>query len=184
MSNVVFDLSKDGLDTGLSDSYVEYLLGAAKNCLVKSDQKPGVVAKVGGDITGGIEFHWDGISEEEKNTYVDQTTATEKGAEGIAFIVVDRFTDYKVFAQSYIGTGYDFFLIPKNRHATLLTMGEVYIKLEVSGVQKENNQNKVSTRVDVKVKQVNTLKDNKEYYVVVSEFGEPRVEVKHGCSHR
>lgn len=182
MSITEFDLSFDVVTSDITDEYVGYLLGATKYCLEKNSHTPGVVADIKGDLTGGIRFKWESVTDRERNTYGDPDTATEKGAEGIAFIIVDRFTDYKVGQQSFVGTGFDFYLVPKGSESTLMSLCEDYIKLEVSGIDKKSPTNRVETRIKKKSKQAATVKDGKEFYAIVPEFGDPMVEVKHGYS--
>lgn len=182
MSITEFDLSSDVVSADITDDYVGYLLGATKYCLEKNSHSPGVVADIKGDLTGGIRFKWESVTEKERNTYGDPGAATEKGAEGIAFIIVDRFTDYKVGQQSFVGTGFDFYLVPKANKSTLMSLSEDYVKLEVSGIDKKSPTNSVESRIKTKSKQAATIKDGKEFYVIVPEFGDPMVEVKHGYS--
>lgn len=163
-----FNLCKETVPTGMAENYLGYILGAAKYCLDRSGHSSGVVSDVKGCFSGEIHFFWESISQKERNTYRDPGKATEKGAEGVAFVVIDKFTEYKISAQSYVRTGFDFYLVPKSCNDDLDELSGEYLKLEVSGIDKKSASNKIETRVRDKNKQAATIKDGKEYYVVVA----------------
>jgi hypothetical protein len=177
---VEFNLSNDAIQSGLLPEYVNYILTATAYCLSKNNHAPGVITPIGGDLANKIKLSWEPISQAAINTLANPSTATEKGAEGIACVLVDRLTDYQVGIQSYIGTGFDFYLVSKEVEPSLNALSEGYIKLEISGIDRKSPTNTLEKRIKEKCQQAATLKDGIDYLVVVAEFGDPRVEVRHG----
>ncbi len=180
---VEFDLSKDAITTGLTSTLVDYLLTASSYCLDKNNHETGVQATITGGVENVIKLSWAPISQEVENTYADPGTATERGAEGLAFIIVDRLTEYQVGMLSYVGTGFDYYLVAKDVAPSLQVLSQGYMKLEVSGIDKKTAKNTVDSRVRMKCKQAATHKDGIDYMVVVAEFSEPLVEVRYGTSN-
>ncbi|MFA7025285.1 MAG: hypothetical protein WC176_05390 [Candidatus Cloacimonadaceae bacterium] len=182
MSVIDFNLSKDAVQVEITDEYVGYIFTATKYCLVKNTHSPGVVANITGGIVGGIRLYWEPLSQKQQNTMGDPGKATEKAAEGIAFIVIDKFTKYKIGIQAFVGSGFDFYLFPKDIEASLSSFNNDCLKLEISGIDKKSSTNKVETRIKQKCQQASRIKDSIPYYVIVAEFSDPAVEVKHGYS--
>lgn len=174
------DLSKDEIRACQTSHYIRFILDATSFCLAKNNHQSGVVAPIGGFIVDSLQATWTAMTAEMMNTYNSQKKAVEFGAEGIAFILVDRCTNFQIGPVAYIGSGFDYYLRPKNQDATLSSLCDGYTKLEISGIDKKSPTNTLEKRIKEKCQQAATIQDGVEYLVVVAEFGDPRVEVRHG----
>lgn len=180
---IQFDLSKDVVRACQTSPYLRFVLDATSFCLAKNNHHAGVIVAISGYIIDSLQMTWEAMTDEMKNTYNSPNKATEYGAEGIAFVIIDRFTDYQIGPVSFIGSGFDYYLRPKAKDATLSSLSEGYVKLEISGIDRKSSTNSVGKRIKEKCQQAATIADGIEYLVVVAEFGDPIVEVKHGYSN-
>jgi hypothetical protein len=100
-----------------------------------------------------------------RRTHNDLPAAAEQGAYGIAFLLAEQLTEFKVIERSRKGTGFDYWLG---------TGGELFQKaarMEVSGIV--NDQDAVQARVEAKLKQTARKTSRLPAFVAVVEFGKP-----------
>lgn len=153
---------------------------AAAICLEDMGKKSGIALKISGArIDETLCLEWNGLSEKDYNSYSDAQEATEWGAECIAFIVINHFTEYEVFRRSHKGTGFDYLLSKKG--STLFQ--DVGAKLEVSGIKNLERGSDLTYRVKQKIDQASRSRKELPLYVVVVAFSVPKAEVSHveGC---
>ncbi len=101
----------------------------------------------------------------------NQDDATEFGAEAIAILLCIERTSYDAVERSSTTTGIDYWLGFKDR-----SPNEPFHRagrLEISGIMRENQSNKVSTRVKEKLRQTKPTDRTFPVYVVVVEFSQP-----------
>ena len=97
--------------------------------------------------------------------------AAEFGAEAIALLISVERTEYDAVERSIKTTGIDYWLGFKNRHPN-----EPFhraSRLEISGIMKENKNNRVSTREKKKLTQTEPTDGTFPVYVIVVEFSQP-----------
>lgn len=111
---------------------------------------------------------WPRTNDQARREWADPEEATEHGAVGIAILLVDRLTDYHIVQRSFKGTGFDYWLGPKNSRAFQGTA-----RLEVSGIR-SGEKAEVEKRVSQKCAQTKRS-DNLGLpaFVVIVEFGTP-----------
>ena len=114
------------------------------------------------------------ITEVEKRTWSDLQETTEKGAEGMAALLVTRYTPYKIIHRAAKGTGIDYWL----GHQDALLPFQDAARLEVSGILK-GTRTQLKSRTLMKIKQTEQSDDTDlPVYVVVMEFGQPRATLQ------
>lgn len=148
---------------------------AAAVCLQNVGKQTGVELQVTGSIVNTIGLNWFELAECDFNSYADSQETTEWGAEAIAFIVVNEFTEYQVIKRSYKGTGFDYMLADKECKLFQGTQA----KLEVSGIQNLKNPSDLKSRVNQKVTQASQKFKNLPVLVIVTAFSTPKAEVSH-----
>jgi hypothetical protein len=105
--------------------------------------------------------------------YADLGEATERGAYGIAILLVMHLAGFKVVQRSVKGTGFDYWL----GFADALPFQDK-ARLEVSGIL-NGNEGVISSRLRIKIEQTRKSdRLNIPAYVVIVEFGNPLSRVK------
>lgn len=173
MNTIVLEKLQNGL-SGLTQSVGNYLLEAAKVCLVLQKHSSGVHLKVSGTKKQDFRLVWDETLD--KNVYSswhDEQELVEFGATGIALLVILELTEFTEIKRSKKGSGGDFWLGTKDENDIPI----LEALLEISGVMKETNGNRVQSRVNAKIKQLEKSSyKNIPAYVLVIEFSHPKAK--------
>jgi hypothetical protein len=103
----------------------------------------------------------------------------EHGAEAIALLLVREKTDYTAIQRSVTSTGIDYWLGYKDDVVSGQIFSPRSARLEVSGILRQNETNRLKARMGRKVKQTKRS-DNATFpvYIVVVEFSQPVAEVR------
>jgi hypothetical protein len=150
--------------TGLS------LCEAASVCLARRHES-GVTLHVTGDHQETYETHWPVISEQMRRTHHDEQMATERGAYGVAILLVKRASELTVVLQSRKGTGFDYWLGTDDQ------LFQNAARLEVSGVLQAKDGSAVRRRAKRKERQTSVSDEmGLPAVVVVVEFGQPAAQ--------
>lgn len=106
---------------------------AASVCLEGCSHATGVSMAVTGTLSSShpMPLSWPPATDQARRAYADPQFAAEFGAYGIAALVVERLTELTVVERSRKGTGFDYWLGPKNDSEPLFQDKQ---KLEVSGI--------------------------------------------------
>ncbi len=156
MSNV---LDLNTLDQ-ISEINPDKLKNFADHCSVmldRSNHKSGVM------LTSTINL-FDNMCEEENpvnfsipsntNGFEDNDDNKNFGALAITFLLVKKYTEFRVYSQSIKGTGIDYWLCFDKSHPKYQPTNFLNARLEVSGIGKESPTNNFNTRLNSKTKQV------------------------------
>lgn len=133
-----------------------------------------------------MQLHWqESVTERDRRGMQDERKTTDFGACAIAFLFVDRYTDYTPYEQSATGDTIDYYLAPKAALPQLLqedtlifnSPGEYPIAyLEASGIRCENEGNTIADRLGSKKRRLKTPHDLPTFIAVV-EFSRPRAKM-------
>jgi len=154
---------------GLTVASGQTLAEAAAVCL--ENRKPRV-----GIMREDMHVEWQPVDEQNRRCYADMQEATERGACGVAILVVKEATGLVVVERSKKGTGFDYWLGDKDNDGLPF---EGVSRLEVSGIL-TGTQTQIDARVKQKKEQMSPTDQVAPGFVAVVEFGTPiaRVESK------
>lgn len=156
-----------------SPSISKYFAEAASVCLENQGHKQSVVIKVSGEVNTELKLEWEEVTQQMKDNWADLQEATEYGATGLAILLVQSLTDYRVIQRSPKTTGFDYWLGEKE---------DVYpfqkkARLEVSGIL-QGTRSQINRRLKEKLTQVKKSDaTNLPALVVVVEFSQPICEI-------
>jgi hypothetical protein len=154
---------------GLTPASGQTLAEAAAVCLESHRHQTGVRLPRAGMMREDLHVEWQPVDEQNRRCYADMQEATERGACGIAILVVKEATGLVVVERSKKGTGFDYWLSDKD-HDGLPFVGAS--RLEVSGIL-----NGTATQIDARVKQKKEQMKPTDHvapgFVAVVEFGTP-----------
>ncbi|MFM2431562.1 MAG: hypothetical protein RLZZ511_2775 [Cyanobacteriota bacterium] len=172
------DLNLDALATGLpavTAAFGAALGEAAMVCLDSQGHRSGVEIVVEGDFSACFRVGWSmAVTEQVRRCWNDLPYATEQGAYGLAFLIVQELTGYAVIERSIKGTGFDYWLgeaLPISQLAF-----ERKVRLEVSGIL-QGQESRIRARVKEKIEQTQQYGSRLPAYVVVIEFGQPQARM-------
>jgi len=146
---------------------------AVVTCLEERRHRSGVVMIVDGDFNQSFSLRWDPIDDQIRRSWADFEDATEKGAYGIAALLVVHLTEWTVVERARKGRGFDYWLGRKDCETVLF---QNTARLEVSGIR-EGDEHELNRRVRMKVIQVKPDPQRLPSFVVVVEFGRPRARM-------
>lgn len=163
----------------ISKNIGRYLAEGGAYCLEANDHKSGVIMQIMSDSMEDVVIIWkDKIDAQVKRAWNDSLEATEYGATAIAILLIKKFTDYTIIERSFRGTGFDYWLGTGEYDENLLPFEQRKAQLEVSGIWKESEHNKIDVRVRLKQRQVNRSNFKKfPVFVIVVEFGTPKAKM-------
>ena len=120
-------------------------------------------------------FHleWSAVDEQQKRCYNDLQEATERGAYGVAILVLKELTGKVVVERSKKGPGFDYWLAAGDDE--LLFTGKA--RLEVSGIL-SGTVSEIHTRAKQKKAQIKPSQHLAPGYVAIIEFGSPTAHVE------
>lgn len=153
-----------GLTTACGTSLAE----AAAVCLEDRKHQSGVSFRLFGMKTEQFPLEWLPVDEQDRRCYADLQEATERGAYGIAILLVRDLTGKVVVERSKKGPGFDYWLGDDDDDS--LFAGKA--RLEVSGIL-AGNRGQVQTRVNQKKEQIKPSAALAPGYVAVVEFSAP-----------
>ncbi|MDE2819247.1 MAG: hypothetical protein OXN94_03005 [Chloroflexota bacterium] len=153
---------------------------AAIICLTSQSHVSGVKCKVKDleETRSELELRWsEQVTTQVENSWNDLEEATEKGAAGIAILVILELTEYTILRRAEKDTGIDYWLAYQR---DVKDLGENVLKhaarLEVSGILEQNPNNTIRRRVKRKLEQSKfSDKTRLPAYVLVAEFSIPEV---------
>ena len=117
-------------------------------------------------------MEWSPVTDQIRRTWADLREATEKGAEGIAILLLKQELGYTAIERAAIGTRIDRWLGEESDAPNFQRKA----RLEVSGIL-NGNDGGVKRRLREKMDQVNFIHSQLPAYVVVVEFSRPLAEV-------
>lgn len=158
----------EGSMPGLSGAYGTQLAQAAAVCLENREHKSGVTFHLAGVKTAQFPMEWPPVNGQARRSHNDLQEATERGAYGIAILIVCDLTGKVVVERSAKGLGFDYWLGDEDDDE--LFVGKV--RLEVSGIL-SGSFSQAQTRVRQKREQMKPSAHLAPGYVAVVEFGTP-----------
>ena len=156
----------------ITPAFGQSLAEAGAVCLESQGHETGVAIAVEGDFTAHFTIGWQAVTEQMRRCWNDAEYATEQAAYGLAFLIVERLTDYTIIERSIRGTGFDYWL----GIATDELPFERRVRLEVSGIL-QGTPGRVNARVKEKVAQTQQYASQLPAYVVVVEFSQPQARM-------
>jgi len=115
-------------------------------------------------------LEWEPTDEQIRRCWADNEVATEHGAYGIAVLLVTELTGLTVVERSRKGTGFDYWLGPRDSAGPLFQQRE---RLEVSGIRRGTDA-AVRSRLREKLDRLQRYGQSPPAIVIVVEFGTPR----------
>jgi hypothetical protein len=135
-----------------------------------------VTLKLSGHTNGQCVVHLLNVDDQKRNAWKDIQEAVEEGACGIAMMLVDQYTEYRVSERSVKGEGIDYWLSKKTDNINSLNTFNLYdraARLEVSGIE-QGTQAQINQRIKQKKQQTApSANTNLPAFVVIVEFSTP-----------
>jgi hypothetical protein len=163
------DLAKlsDGRPPGITPEMGAFAAQAAAVLLEHNQHKSGVAMEVVEKRKNKYTVLWPKLHTDAQRTHNDLPEAAEQGAYGIAFLLAEEFTQFKVIERSRKGTGFDYWLGTGDQHPF-----QQAARMEVSAII--DDAEAVDGRVRAKMKQTDASKGKLPAFVAVVEFGQPK----------
>jgi hypothetical protein len=151
------------------------LAESAAVCLEDRSHQVGVQINLLGMQATVFKLEWPSVDDQQRRCYNDLQEATERGAYGVAILVVREITGKVVVERSKKGPGFDYWL--GDNDDDLLFSGKA--RLEVSGILSGSTA-QLQSRVKQKKAQIKPSDHLAPGYIAVVEFGNPtaHLEVK------
>ncbi len=154
-------------------------------CFASQQHDNGVALHVDVDDTlERISVAWQGVvTPKMLVSYRDQDKRVDFGACAVALLIMPVFTGYAAVEPSATGDGVDYYLTRPGDDDELIFNGAA--RLEVSGIQRENESNTVADRVSRKRRRLRRLRKSSPAnptkdpptFICVVEFGLPQSRV-------
>ena len=163
------DLAKlsGGSPPGITPEMGAFAAQAAAVLLEHNQHKSGVQMEVMERRTNPYTVLWPKLHANAQRTHNDLPEAAEQGAYGIAFLLAEEFTQFKVIERSRKGTGFDYWLGTGNEHPF-----QQAARMEVSAII--DDESAIDGRVKAKMKQTDASKGKLPAFVAIVEFGQPK----------
>lgn len=159
---------------GLTTAAGQILAEAAAVCLEHRAHISGVRLPRTGLMREELHLEWQPVDEQQRRCHADIQEATERGASGVAILVVREVTGLVVVERSMKGTGFDYWLGERD-YEGLPFHG--LCRLEVSGIL-TGTQWQIESRIKQKKAQMRPTDHLGAGFVAVVEFGTPIVCVE------
>jgi len=159
---------------GLTAASGQMLAEAAAVCLEDRQHQTGVCLPRVGLMIEDMHVEWLPVDDQNRRCYADMQEATERGACGVAILVVKEVTGKVVVERSKKGTGFDYWLGDKDSD-DLPFKGTS--RLEVSGIL-TGTKTQIDSRIRQKKDQIAPTDHIARGYVAVVEFGTPVAHVE------
>lgn len=153
---------------GLTSACGTSLAEAAAVCLENRTHQSGVGFHLFGMKAERFPLEWLPVDEQNRRCYGDLQEATERGAYGIAILLIQDITGKVVVERSKKGPGFDYWLGDEDDGS--LFAGKA--RLEVSGIL-SGNRAQIQARVNQKKEQIKPSAGLAPGYVAVVEFSAP-----------
>ena len=140
-------------------------------CLEHEGHIPGTRLTVRGTIQASHALNWAEVTGQARRTWADLREATEKGAEGVAILLIRRETGYVAIERAAIGTHIDRWL----GYESDAPYFQRKARLEVSGILRGSDGD-VRRWVREKMDRLGLTSHRLPAYVVVVEFSGPLAE--------
>lgn len=163
------DLAKlsGGSPPGITPEMGAFAAQAAAVLLEYNKHKSGVAMEVVEKRKNKYTVLWPKLHTDAQRTHNDLQEAAEQGAYGVAFLLAEEFTQFKVIERSRKGTGFDYWLGTGDEHPF-----QQAARMEVSGIVE--GEDKIDSRVRTKMRQTDASKGKLPAFVAVVEFGLPK----------
>jgi hypothetical protein len=158
----------EGTMPGLSSVYGAQLAQAAAVCLENREHKSGVTFLLVGVKSAQFLMEWPAVDDQARRSHNDLQEATERGAYGIAILIVCDLTGMVVVERSAKGLGFDYWLGDEDDDELF----EGKARLEVSGIL-SGSRSQAQARMRQKKEQMKPSDRLAAGYVAVVEFGTP-----------
>jgi len=156
---------------GLTVASGQVLAEAAAVCLEDQKHQTGVSLSNAGLTPGNLQVEWLSVDDQQRRSHADMQEATERGACGVAILVVKEATGLVVVERSRKGTGFDYWVGDKDTDSDGLPF-EGLARLEVSGIL-AGTQRQIDARMKQKKAQIKPTDKMAPGYVAVVEFRTP-----------
>lgn len=153
------------------------LAESAAVCLEDRQHQTGVELGAAGMRKDVFELLWQAVSEQQRRCHNDLQEATERGACGIAILLVQELTGKIVIERSKKGPGFDYWL--GDSDDDLLFSGKA--RLEVSGIL-SGTAGQIEGRLKQKKDQIRPSDRLAPGYIAIVEFGTPMAHVEVKCT--
>jgi hypothetical protein len=157
---------------GLTPASGQTLAEAAAVCLEDRKHQTGVCLPRAGLMSEDLHVEWLPVDEQQRHSHADMQEATERGACGVAILVVREVTGLVVIDRSKKGTGFDYWLADKDYDVGALPFSGKMSRLEVSGIL-FGTKTQIDTRIKQKKDQMKPSDHLAPGLVAVVEFGTP-----------
>ncbi len=152
---------------GLTPASAQALAEAAAVCFESRNHKTGVRLPRAGLMHDDLHMEWPPVDDQSRRCYADMQEATERGACGVAILVVKEVTGKLVVERSKKGTGFDYWLGDKDYDGLPF---EGVSRLEVSGIP-TGTKGQIDSRIKQKKDQIKPTDHLAPGFVAVVEFG-------------
>jgi hypothetical protein len=159
---------------GLSPGHCLMLCECAAVCLENREHRQDVALVLRGQFKTRHKIRWTPTTEQMRRGWADLREATDKGACGVAILVVLHKTKFTIVDRSVIGTGFDYWL--GDEEAPPDRLFDHKARLEVSGIL-NGTEADVHARSRAKTKQMQRTNRALPGFAVVVEFSTPQAHV-------
>ena len=157
---------------GLTSALGAAMAEAGAVCLEEMPHSRGTQLLVRGVFQKSHALNWPTVTDQMRRTWADPREATEKGAEGIAILLVKEETVFTTIERAAIGTRIDRWL----GHQSDTPYFQRKARLEISGILRGDDRN-VKKRLQEKLDRLALASSQLPAFVVVVEFSRPLAEV-------
>jgi len=148
---------------------------AASVCMVNQGHNSPTPTRLSGDYSQICDLVWKTPNQQATRCWNDMQEATERGAYGIAALIVQQLMGLWIVERSRKGTGFDFWLGPRGTDGLLF---QDKTRLEVSGILNGDDAD-ISYRLESKVRQMR--RSTGPGVAIVVEFGSPECRIRRTC---
>lgn len=157
---------------GLSPPLGAAMAEAGAVCLEQMRHVRGTQIVVRGSLQNTHVLEWSPVTDQVQRTWADPREATEKGAEGIAILLIRQETAFTTIERAAIGTRIDRWL----GYETDVPYFQRKARLEISGILR-GDDSAVRRRSQEKIDRLVLSSNPLPAYIVVVEFSRPLAEV-------
>ena len=154
---------------GLTPACGTTLAESAAVCLEHRAHSVGVKLRLSGMKNDAFRLEWAAVDAQQRHSHNDLQEATERGACGLAILVVREITGKVVVERSRKGPGFDYWLAESDDDDLPFSGGA---RLEVSGIL-SGTATQIATRVKQKKSQIKPSDHIAPGFIVIVEFGNP-----------
>ena len=164
----------DGMP-GLTSACGKSLAEAAAVCLEDRKHQSGTSLHLTGFQKQERALNWSTVTDQQRRCYNDLQEATERGACGVAILVVRELTGLLVVERSKKGPGFDYWLGKADDDDLFGNKARLEVSGILSGVDSD-----IKSRVKQKKKQIEPSAKLAPGYVAIVEFSKPTAHLEVG----